>query len=57
VKVALNVLTRPGATANVLEEVLRRWFGAGAGKPGTMYRVAFEQKENTWTMAPVDPTG
>ena len=61
VKVALNVMTRPGASENVLPEVLRRWFGANAGRPGTAFRVAFEQTEGAWTMAPLRaedlPTG
>jgi hypothetical protein len=50
--VALNVMTRPGKSENVLPEVLRRWFGEDAGRPGTAFRVTFEEREGTWTMAP-----
>jgi hypothetical protein len=53
VNVALNVMTRRGGTENVLPEVLRRWFGLDAGRPGTTFRVAFEQRERSWTMAPL----
>jgi hypothetical protein len=42
VKVAVNVMRRPGTEDNVLPEVLRRWFGERAGQPGTSFRVAFE---------------
>jgi hypothetical protein len=52
VKVAVNVMTRPGETENVLPAVLKRWFGKDAGRPGTAFRVAFEPKEGTWTMSP-----
>jgi superfamily II DNA or RNA helicase/diadenosine tetraphosphate (Ap4A) HIT family hydrolase len=57
VKVALNVMTRPSETENVLPEVLWRWFGKEAGRPGTSFRVTFELKEGTWTMAPLDRGG
>jgi hypothetical protein len=56
-KVALNVMTRPGETKNVLPEVLRRWFGETAGRPWTAFRVAFELKEGAWTMAPSGQAG
>ena len=39
VKVACNVLTRPGTADNVLPEVLTRWFGDHAGEPGTDHTV------------------
>src|SRR5262249_22774528 len=53
VRVALNVMTRPGSTENVLPEVLRRWFGEQAGRPGTAHQVVFTLKEGTWTMSPL----
>lgn len=40
VKVACNVLARPGASDNVLPDVLVRWFGEDAGEPGTDHTVA-----------------
>jgi hypothetical protein len=52
VKVALNVMTRPGESENVLPEVLRRWFGTDAGRPRTAFRVAFEEREGSWMVAP-----
>jgi hypothetical protein len=39
VKVACNVLIRPGTADNVLPEVLTRWFGDHAGEPGTDHGV------------------
>ena len=38
VKVAVNVMHKKGAEANVLGDVLRKWFGEGAGQPGTSHR-------------------
>lgn len=57
VKIALNVMTQPGEKANVLPEVLRRWFGSDAGKPGTAFQVVFRQENEHWTMAPQGDTG
>jgi hypothetical protein len=39
VKVACNVLTRPGDTDNLLPELLKHWFGDDAGVPGTEHLV------------------
>jgi hypothetical protein len=44
-------------TVNVLPEVLRRWFGENAGRPGTAFRVAFESRERGRTMAPLRQEG
>jgi hypothetical protein len=52
VKVAVNVLRKPGSQENVLPEVLRQWFGSDAGMPGTRQFVAFEQTETGWRMSP-----
>jgi superfamily II DNA or RNA helicase len=59
VKVACNVLTRPGSDVNVLGEVLRRWFGDDAGATGTHHKVELEAADGDegWQMRPVDPTG
>lgn len=54
VKVALNVVRQPGAEANQLPAILRRWFGADAGLPGTRFRVLFERDvERHFTMKPL----
>ena len=42
-KVALNVVRRDDGEENVLHEVLRGWFGADAGLPGTRFEVLFER--------------
>lgn len=47
VKVACNVLTRPGTPDNVLPEVLTRWFGDHAGEPGTDHGVEVTGLEPT----------
>jgi superfamily II DNA or RNA helicase/HKD family nuclease/diadenosine tetraphosphate (Ap4A) HIT family hydrolase len=52
VKIALNVVTRPGSRENVLPEILRGWFGANAGQPGRAGAVAFERTGNAYVMAP-----
>jgi len=36
VKIALNVAHRTGQQGNVLADLLRSWFGANAGQPGTV---------------------
>jgi hypothetical protein len=53
VKVALNVIRRPGDDKNVIAEIMRGWFGADAGMPGTNHSVAFEHTAERWTMRPV----
>jgi superfamily II DNA or RNA helicase/HKD family nuclease/diadenosine tetraphosphate (Ap4A) HIT family hydrolase len=52
VKVAVNVMRRPGGEANVLAEVLQSWFGPDAGKPGTRQLVEFAKVEGRWLLAP-----
>lgn len=43
VKVAINVVRKPGSETNALPEILRRWFGPDAGKPGGQaQQVVFE---------------
>jgi superfamily II DNA or RNA helicase/diadenosine tetraphosphate (Ap4A) HIT family hydrolase len=55
VMVAINVMRRPGSSANELPDVLRKWFGPNAGKPGTRYYVLIERKGNQWRMRPQSP--
>ncbi|MFP4235594.1 MAG: DUF3427 domain-containing protein, partial [Nitriliruptoraceae bacterium] len=59
VKVACNVLTRPGSETNVLAEVLRGWFGEDAGAPGTHHKVELvaADADQGWQLRPVHPTG
>ncbi len=52
VKVAVNVMHRKGAEANVLGEVLRKWFGEGAGQPGTSHRVMFQRLNDEYVLSP-----
>ena len=48
VKVAVNVVQRPGADENVLPETLRQWFGEDAGKPGTRHQVMLLPEGDHW---------
>jgi hypothetical protein len=55
-KVACNVLTRPGAPENLLPEVLVRWFGDHAGEPGTNHMVEVTRLDtDRLTLQPVYP--
>jgi len=53
VKVALNVVRRPGERGNLLPEILRGWFGEEAGRPGRRHRVWLRREGQAWTMGPV----
>ena len=53
VKIAVNVVRRPDSEANVLPDVLQRWFGADAGKPGTKHQVRLTQEGANWVVRPV----
>lgn len=53
VKIALNVVRRPGDDANMLPGLLRAWFGPDAGQPGTRFSVRFRKIDNDWIMEPV----
>jgi superfamily II DNA or RNA helicase/HKD family nuclease/diadenosine tetraphosphate (Ap4A) HIT family hydrolase len=53
VNVAVNVVREPGADVNVLAPILRGWFGADAGLPGTDYHVACEFGEEGWILTPM----
>ena len=54
VKVALNVVRRKGSDKNELPAILRRWFGARAGLPGTDFRVSVEPQRDGYVLLPVD---
>ena len=53
VKVAVNVVRRPGEEDNELPRILRGWFGPDAGAPGTRHAVALEQHGVDWHLAPL----
>lgn len=52
VKIAVNVLVRPGSSTNVLPDLLHRWFGPRAGQPGTTHAVVFERTQGGYAMMP-----
>jgi len=55
VKVAVNVMHAEGGEENELPEVLRRWFGEGAGLPGTTQQVVFIKKGEGYRLEPWSP--
>jgi superfamily II DNA or RNA helicase len=52
VKVACNVAHPKGSRENRLPELLRSWFGADAGLPGTGFLVRFSRKDGLWSVVP-----
>ena len=52
VKVAVNVMREPGSEKNSLSEVLTKWFGQDAGRPGTNNHVVFESTDGGFRMRP-----
>ncbi len=54
-KIALNVAHRAGQPGNVLADLLRSWFGADAGQPGTVQYVEMMPGEPHWQMRPASP--
>jgi superfamily II DNA or RNA helicase/HKD family nuclease len=50
VTVALNVVRRIGETSNELPTILRGWFGADAGLPGTNHQVSLVNRSGQWTL-------
>jgi superfamily II DNA or RNA helicase/diadenosine tetraphosphate (Ap4A) HIT family hydrolase len=50
VKVACNVAHPKGTTDNRLGELLRSWFGANAGLPGTGFTVLFQNSTEGWRL-------
>jgi superfamily II DNA or RNA helicase/HKD family nuclease len=53
VKIAVNVMRRPGGEENVLPDVLRSWFGTDAGQPGTRHQVQFSKVDGRWRLQPI----
>jgi superfamily II DNA or RNA helicase len=51
-KIAVNVLQGEDNDLNVLASLLRGWFGADAGRPGTSHQVACERTEDSYIMRP-----
>ena len=54
-KVALNVATLPGEPGNALHALLRGWFGASAGHPGTHHQVAFSDETGKLVLRKTGP--
>ncbi|ABK17129.1 DEAD/DEAH box helicase family protein [Syntrophobacter fumaroxidans] len=54
VKVAVNVLRRRDSAKNVLSEILRRWFGSDAGRPGTNFQVVFRESDGSLILEPIE---
>ena len=54
-KIALNVAHRGEQPDNVLADLLRSWFGADAGQPGTVQYVELVPGEPHWRMRPASP--
>ncbi len=54
VKIALNVIRKPGEKENHLPAIVTRWFGPDAGKPGTRFKVAFEPTGAGLVMKPAE---
>lgn len=53
VKIAVNVIRSSGSDTNQLPELMRGWFGADAGLPGTDHRVVFETHKGELVLTPV----
>ena len=53
VKVAINVVRKPGDEENQLPKIMRQWFGPDAGAPGTRHAVALELKDSRWHLSPL----
>lgn len=53
VKAAVNVARRQGSDKNVLPEVLQKWFGSDAGKPGTKHQVILRRDGDVWELRPI----
>jgi Helicase conserved C-terminal domain len=52
VKVAVNVIRKPGSERNELPRLMRTWFGPNAGLPGTSFSVVFERRDDGWHLSP-----
>jgi superfamily II DNA or RNA helicase/diadenosine tetraphosphate (Ap4A) HIT family hydrolase/HKD family nuclease len=52
-KIAVNVAHPVGRASNELPDLLRRWFGPAAGRPGTDARVRFRPSPDGWWIEPL----
>ena len=52
-KIAINKVVARGTKTNLLPDILRRWFGADAGKPGTGFKVWLRRRGDRVTMEPM----
>ena len=52
VKEYCNVAHPLGTATNQLPDLLRRWFGPNAGRPGTGFRVRFTRSPDGWWVEP-----
>jgi hypothetical protein len=52
-KVAINNVVVRGTRTNLLPDILRRWFGPDAGKPGTGFKVWLRRRGDRVTMEPM----
>jgi superfamily II DNA or RNA helicase/diadenosine tetraphosphate (Ap4A) HIT family hydrolase/HKD family nuclease/SOS-response transcriptional repressor LexA len=53
VKIACNVARPVSSSRNALPDLLRRWFGPDAGKPGSDFRVEFRRAPEGWWVEPL----
>jgi superfamily II DNA or RNA helicase/HKD family nuclease len=52
-KIAINKVVANGTKTNLLPDILRRWFGPDAGKPGTGFKVWLRRRGDRLTMEPM----
>lgn len=52
VKIAVNVMTRGVSDENALPDLMRKWFGPNAGRPGTSFQVVFERSDEGYVLSP-----
>ena len=52
-KIAINKVVARGTKTNLLPDILRRWFGPDAGKPGTGFKVWLRRRGDRVTMEPM----
>jgi hypothetical protein len=53
VRIACNVAHPVGSAQNQLPDLLRGWFGPGAGRSGTAFRVRFFRSPDGWCIEPL----
>ena len=54
--IALNVARRLSEPGNRLPDLLRSWFGADAGQPGTLHYAELVPGESGWHLRPASAT-